>query len=122
MKMNEARLSQKIIQIVKYRGLYGTKLSDRFQVGLPDIYISGGRWIEVKNTFCKTSADIWAMTSPEQRNYARRLMEAGDKVWLLTGIQFKEGQYYHMIPFIELKERVYVDMCHPSLEYLLGQI
>jgi hypothetical protein len=113
--MKEAALSNKVCLELRYNGKFCYKTSDRFHAGLPDIYIEGGNWIETKVIKCSEYVDASRLPRPEQRNFARNLIDAGDLVYLLVGIEFSTGVGYWLESFPFEETRVTSEDCCLSL-------
>jgi len=114
--MKEAELSNKACLALRYQGKFCYKTADRFHAGVPDIYIAGGVWIESKIAKVKTSIEVSRLPEPEQRNWARNLINAKDRVFLLVGIYYPEGLAYWLNDFPFEEVRVRHSDCYLSLD------
>lgn len=93
--MKEAALSQLIIRDLKYRGKLAVKMSDRFHAGIPDIYVSGGIWIEVKTVPFKKYFSPLKLLRPDQHRWMQNLKDHADKVYIFVGGIHKLGMHYY---------------------------
>jgi len=90
----ETKLSRKTLHTIRSAGIFAYKVSDRFQTGVPDIYIQGGNWIENKWVRCVRAFSPAATLRPEQKVWASNLIKAGDSWWYNAHIVFEsDGKY-----------------------------
>lgn len=120
--LTEAQLSNRIIKHIKLRGSFAYKTSDRFQIGVPDIYMTGGNWIETKRVSCSLYFSPRLLLMPEQRNWAERLTRHGDKWWIVVGAVFPKGSAYYMSTWHEMKHQVRYFDSEPNLELCLSHL
>lgn len=80
-------------------GIYSRHMSDAVP-GLPDRYVRGGRWVEFKSLWRKRGGfTVGEGLSQEQWRTAADLLNAGDKVWLISQLDgWSEGKVYLMLP------------------------
>jgi outer membrane scaffolding protein for murein synthesis (MipA/OmpV family) len=92
--MTEAQFSKKIIDYINKNSThFAYKASDRFRSGVPDIYISGGIWVESKKVRKKLYYDPRPIVSPAQKFFCDRLTLAGDTVWIAV---FQENIHFYI--------------------------
>ncbi len=94
--MNEAQYNREQIAAIKGFGTFAYKTSDSFQVGIPDIYICGGKWIESKvvSVSGKRPFGLLSEISGFQHKWMQRLEENGDKCWVSVLIQFPDEKRF----------------------------
>ncbi len=79
-------------------GHWSRHMSDKFS-GVPDRYLSGGRWVELKSLeYARGQVPYAAGLSKEQRIVCADLMLAGDQVWYMALITTNKGQFVVMMP------------------------
>ena len=97
----ETEFSNKTIKSLKRRGIFAYKTSDRFSLGVPDIYVAGGRWIESKVVSLGSQdhrvINIFGKLSAEQHNFANALIRAGDTVYVSVRLQFPDANHLMFI-------------------------
>lgn len=106
----EARKSGQMIKTMRRAGIFAYKTADRFQSGVPDIYVQGGRWIENKILIWSDmgflSSPVTFMT-PKQKSWADRLTGHGDLVFVSAfyfGAVKSGNPRFMMAPWIVLRE------------------
>ncbi len=94
--MNETQYNREQIAVIKGAGTFAYKTSDSFQVGIPDIYICGGKWIESKlvRASGKRSFSIAKGISGAQHKWMQRLSDNGDKCWVSVLIQLPKYKFF----------------------------
>jgi len=117
--LTEAKLSNQIIKQLKLRGYFAYKTSDRFQIGLPDIYYSGGNWIETKIIKCKTSFSPMLLLRPEQKIWAERLSNKDHSWILIIGVKFPEKMLYYSTKYWCMVNKVFYGDCRAELNTCL---
>ena len=80
--MTEHQFSKLIIDHINRAGRFAYKASDRYRSGVPDIYVTGGIWIESKKMEKKLSYDPRLILRPTQRAFCDKLVRGGDTVWV----------------------------------------
>lgn len=84
MAMKESEFNADFVKAVRKLGIFCYKTSDRFQTGVPDVYIQGGLWSEGKQIsmqrLLKGGRPISAMNwiEPPQQAWLNKLDDAGD--------------------------------------------
>jgi hypothetical protein len=103
------------------RGVWSRHMSDKFS-GVPDRYIRGGRWAELKSLeYKRGQVPYGAGMSVEQRRVCQELVDNGEEVWYMALIHTDKGQYVIWQPMnITLGEPGnvtdvydYREACHP---------
>lgn len=98
-RSTEASVERAWAQTWKDLGVYSRHMSDHVP-GLPDRYISGGRWVEFKSLWrARGGFTVGEGLSPEQWRTASDLLNAGDKVWYCAQLDgWSEGKCYLILP------------------------
>lgn len=78
--------------------IYSRHMSDKFS-GVPDRYIAGGRWVELKSLeYARGVVPYGAGMSKEQRIACGELCAADEEVWYLSLITTNKGQFVIWCP------------------------
>lgn len=87
--INEAALEARLSKILDQSGLLNWHNDPEMYPGIPDRYVVGGNWIELKvePSFQRTMAKI-----ERQRAWLDKLTEAGDMTWVVALVKGKIGQ------------------------------
>lgn len=107
-------------KILKSKGLFNWKPSDRVRAGVPDRYVAGGNWIEFKHAvyFMRGPKTLIRMFTAEQKRMMEDIIKGGDRAyvgikispttddgdrfWLEEWPKFKEDPYIHFDRFHSL--------------------
>lgn len=106
--MLEGPFNKRIVDALRARGLFAVKLADRFQFGIPDIYIQGGNWIEgkiIKCTDSNRSVNIWNALSGKQQARCERIWISGDAIIVAARVEIGKDARLFVERFQDLKER-----------------
>lgn len=83
--MKEGQFNRELTKkLNEHPSRYAQKIADRFTPGIPDIYITGGHWIESKIVKAREHRDILSMLTGNQRTMAAHLCLHGDKVLIVS--------------------------------------
>lgn len=116
-------------EVLAEKGIFSRHMSDKFS-GVPDRYVAGGRWVELKSLEYKRGQVPYAAgMSPEQKRVCQEILAGGDEVWYLALITTDQGRFVIMQPMnITLGEpgnvtHVYDtrEACHPWHEPYEGK-
>lgn len=91
--------------MIKAKGVYAYKTSDRYQSGVPDIYVSGGNWIESKSAGIKKAFNWHAAHSQEQINMSANLRKSGDKVLCASVWTIHNRVYFIIVPWVVISHK-----------------
>ena len=100
----ELKYDHRIGEKLKKMGIWNYKPSDRFRGGIPDRYLTGGRWIECKYVHCKHSVSTLREFSAVQRTTIEELISHGDEVWVCIFFDTPEGLYVFLSPWWDYKD------------------
>lgn len=103
----ELKYDHRIGEKLKKMGIWNYKPSDRFRGGMPDRYLTGGRWIEFKYVHCKHSVSTLREFSAVQRTTIEELIAHGDEVWVGIFFDTPEGLYVFLSPWWDYKENAH---------------
>lgn len=125
--MKEAELSAEVIRQLKYAGRFAYKTSDRFQTGVPDIYMAGGTWCESKVHKCSRSFWPMKLLRPEQKIWADKLTNGGDAVYILVYVEFpniikehnRSRKRYYFTRWQDIKDVVVLEDCVDDLAKII---
>jgi hypothetical protein len=85
--------------MIKAKGIWAYKTSDRFQSGVPDIYIAGGNWIECKAIGIRKTFNWHNTHTQEQLNFAAHLRSSGDRVLAASVWTIQSRIFFIIIPW-----------------------
>lgn len=99
-RASEASVERKLAAALTKLGIYSRHMSDAVP-GLPDRYVRGGNWIEVKSLWRKRGGFAFGEgLSPEQKRVGRELVSAGDRVFYFAQLDGWElGKVFVLMPF-----------------------
>lgn len=99
-RTTEAAFEKLFAECLTERGIYSRHMSDRFS-GVPDRYIAGGRWVELKSLeYARGVVPYGAGMTAEQRRVCADLHNY-DEVWYLALITTSKGQYVILDPMYQ---------------------
>lgn len=107
-RISEATFEGKLAKALKARGLYSWHTSDQFKPGVPDRYVVGGNWIEIKAIPYTGKRAITPVRffAPCQKNELDRLHERGDRAWACILFQPEQGEATVLLcPWIVLRDK-----------------
>ena len=93
------RVKDELVGYVKANGVHSHRIEDKFRSGVPDWYIDGGNWIEVKRIFIPATGkgmSLWTTFSVGQRLYLRR-QPCWDRCWAGFFFITKNLDFYFML-------------------------
>lgn len=101
--MSELSLQRDVIESVEARGGFAKKLSNRFLIGVADLYVKlprhPGVFIEVKDEkLPKKSDHVLLGLTPLQRRFLMDAHRAGDNAAVLSFIAAPNKLWAHMLP------------------------
>lgn len=85
--------------MIRAKGILAYKVSDRFQSGIPDIYITGGNWIECKQAGIKKTFNWHGAHTQEQINFVSNLRRCGDRVLAASVWTIQSRIYFIIVPW-----------------------
>lgn len=102
--MKETEFNRMIVAKFRGLGLFAYKTSDNFQIGLPDIYIASGKWIESKivKVSGKRPFSIIGEVTEAQKKWAKDLAHGGDDVYLCILVEFPDAKHIAFGRFREM--------------------
>lgn len=104
--MKEGQFNQNLIKNIRRLGVFCFKTADRFKPGVPDIYVSGGTWIECKVLKLgnqNRTVNLYNKLTPEQKTFCDQLVEAGDNVVIVMRLEFPDENRMLICNFEYLK-------------------
>jgi hypothetical protein len=120
MPTSEAEFSAKLVADIKHQSVYAYKTTDRVRSGVPDIYVSGGNWIEDKffkiDIAKSTGKNCRKFISPLQQRFLDRAHKNGDGAFV--GLFFLDKPSYFVL--IEWKNFKHVKVWTTTDIRLLG--
>ena len=100
----EANFSRLLVSSIERKGVPAVKLSDKVRKGVPDIYVTGGTWIESKflhfSNNSRTGRSVLPFFSEMQKLTLGEFSEAGDQCFAamcFPDFLGKRGTSYFML-------------------------
>lgn len=91
-RTSERQFESMFVEALKRKGIFSRHMSDR-NAGLPDRYLAGGTWVELKSLLCpQRGLPAGYGLSPEQKRSMAELHDAGDYVYYLALILLPCGK------------------------------
>lgn len=100
----EKGFEKTFVSFLEKLDIYSRHMSDAVP-GLPDRYIEGGRWVELKSISFTRDVAFGAGLDIAQRNQMTDLSEAGDRVWYMALLQHTSGaKFVWLVPWKKRKQ------------------
>lgn len=102
----ESPYNQDLKKAIRRLGIFAYKASDRFQGGIPDIYMARGNWIEGKAIPMpkRNNVSILVHVDPAQKILLNQLTHFGDQCFLAVYWVDERGiRYFTFIPWMDAR-------------------
>lgn len=98
-RVTEHSFEDAFAEVCLEKGVYTRHMSDKL-AGLPDRYIGGGKWCELKSLeYARGGVPFRAGMTVEQVRVCHELSEAEEEVWYLALIHTGEVQWVIFVPY-----------------------
>lgn len=100
--MLEGKFNSNMKTYLRRNRVWCYKTADKFQHGVPDLYVRGGRWSEgkvIKVGGQNREINVWDKLTGAQQTFGADLINSGDKVWVHVRVEAPGGNYIWFCEF-----------------------